>query len=129
MTEKNNTKLSIRDSLTEFLLYTAPNGDIEVEVFLYNENIWLPQKRIAELFGVNVPAISKHLNNIFTEQELVKEGTISILEIVQNESGRDVKRKVEFYNLDAIIAVGYRVNSKLATQFRIWATKILKFGF
>ena len=129
MTEKNNTKLSIRDSLTEFLLYTAPNGDIKVEVFLYNENIWLPQKRIAELFGVNVPAISKHLNNIFTEQELVKEGTISILEIVQNESGRDVKRKVEFYNLDAIIAVGYRVNSKLATQFRIWATKILKFGF
>jgi hypothetical protein len=126
MTETSNGKLSIRDELTEFLLYTAPNRDIKVEVFLYNENIWLPQKRIAELFGVFVPSISKHLNNIFAEEELVKEGTVSILEIVQNESGRDVRRKVEFYNLDAIIAVGYRVNSKLATQFRIWATNILK---
>ena len=81
---------------------------------------------MAELFNINVPAISKHLNNIYEEGELQKEATVSILEIVQEENGRKVKRKVEFYNLDAIIAVGYRVNSKRATQFRIWATKTLK---
>ena len=115
-----------KEQLTEFLLYTSPNGEIKVECFLYEENIWLTQKRMAELFDVNVPAISKHLNNIFEEKELQKKATISILETVQNESGRNVKRKVEFYNLDAIIAVGYRVNSKKATQFRIWATTILK---
>ncbi|MCK5595271.1 virulence RhuM family protein, partial [bacterium] len=112
--------------MAEFLLYTAPNGDIKVEVFLHNENIWLTQKKMAELFGVNIPAISKHLNNIFEEGELQKEATVSILEIVQDENGRSVKRNLEFYNLDTIIAVGYRVNSKRATQFRIWATKTLK---
>ena len=121
-----NDELKNNDKLTEFLLYKSPNGDIKVDVLLRNETIWLPQKKIAQLFDVNVPAISKHLNNIFESGELNKEATVSILEIVQNESGRNVKRKVEFFNLDAIIAVGYRVNSQRATQFRIWATQVLK---
>jgi len=99
---------------------------VRIEVFLHNENVWLTQKRMAELFGVGIPAISKHLNNIYNECELNKSLTISILETVQKEGNRDVKREVEYYNLDAIISVGYRVNSSRATQFRIWATKILK---
>ncbi|NOQ31851.1 MAG: cell filamentation protein Fic [Helicobacteraceae bacterium] len=93
---------------------------------MHNETVWLPQKRIAELFEVNVPAISKHLNNIYADGELERASTISILETVQKEGNRDVKRQVEFYNLDAILSVGYRVNSSKATQFRIWATKILR---
>jgi hypothetical protein len=119
-------ELAIKDEMTEFLLYTSPKGDIKVEVFLNKETIWLTQKRMAELFGVKVPAISKHLNNIYENGELLKEATVSILEIVQIEGKREVIRKVETYNLDAIIAVGYRVNSLKATQFRIWATKILR---
>jgi hypothetical protein len=119
-------QLTTRDELTEFLLYNTPNGDVKVEILLHNETIWLPQKRIAELFNVGVPAISKHLDNIYNDGELDKVATISILETVQNEGGRDVKRKVEYYNLDAILSVGYRVNSKQATQFRIWATTTLK---
>ena len=111
---------------TFFLLYKTSNGDVKVDVLLQNKTIWMPQKKIAELFDVNVPAVSKHLKNIFESGELKKTATVSILEIVQNESGRDVKRNTEFYNLDAIIAVGYRVNSNRATQFRIWATKILQ---
>jgi len=110
----------------EFLLYKTPNGDVKVDVLLQNETIWMPQKKMAELFDVKIPAISKHLKNIYESEELSKEATVSILEIVQNESGRDVKRNTEFYSLDAIIAVGYRVNSKRATQFRIWATAVLK---
>ncbi len=119
-------KLTLKDELTEFLLYTTPNNDIKIETYLHNESLWLPQKRMAELFNVNVPAISKHLNNIYEDGELEKESTVSIMEIVQKEGSRDVKREVEFYNLDAILSVGYRVNSSQATQFRIWATKILK---
>ena len=84
------------------------------------------QRRMAELFEVQVPAISKHLKNIFEERELEKELTVSIMETVQIENGREIRRKLEYYNLDAIIAVGYRVNSKLATQFRIWSTRVLK---
>ncbi|PHQ65416.1 MAG: cell filamentation protein Fic [Sulfurimonas sp.] len=120
------TKITINDELTEFLLYTTPNSDIKVEIYMHNETVWLPQKRIAELFDVNVPAISKHLNNIYEDGELEKESTISILETVQKEGSRDVKREVEYYSLDAILSVGYRVNSTKATQFRIWATKILR---
>lgn len=90
------------------------------------ETFWLTQKRMAELFGVEVPAVSKHLANIFESGELVQEATVSILEIVQKEGSRNVTRKMEFYNLDAIIAVGYRVNSRQETQFRIWATKTLR---
>ena len=119
-------ELTPKDKTAEFLLYRSPSGEIKVEVFLHNENIWLTQKRMADLFGVGIPAISKHLDNIYEEGELDKNSTISILETVQKEGNRDVKREVEYYNLDAIISVGYRVNSSRATQFRIWATKILK---
>jgi len=111
---------------SKIILYTTPEGDIKVDTILQNETIWLTQNAMAELFGVNVPAISKHLKNIFEEGELQKEATLSKMETVQNEGDRKVTRNKDFYNLDAIIAVGYRVNSKRATQFRIWATNILK---
>ncbi len=116
----------IADNQTNFLLYTGNNGKVNVEVFLKNETVWLTQKAMAKLFGVEIPATSKHLSNIFESGELQKEATLSILEKVQNEGNRQVKRKMEFYNLDAIISVGYRVNSYQATQFRIWATRTLK---
>jgi hypothetical protein len=120
---KINNSLSIKDQTTEFLLYTAPDGEIKIEVFLHNENLWLTQERMAELFGVQRPAITKHLKNIFSDGELEENSVSSILEHTANDGK---KYKTKFYNLDAIIAVGYRVNSKKATQFRIWATKILK---
>ena len=109
-----------------FLMYNTPQEDIKVNVVVKDETLWLTQKAMATLFDVQTPAINKHLKNIFEEGELQKEATISNMEIVQNEGERGVKRKVEFYNLDAIISVGYRVNSAKATQFRIWATKTLK---
>ena len=109
-----------------FLVYSTPEQDIKVNAVLKDESIWLTQKAMAELFGVNVPAISKHISNIFEEGELNPSSTVSILEIVQKEGIRNVKRSQEFYNLDAIISVGYRVNSAKATKFRIWATSILK---
>ena len=109
--------------LRNFFSNTVPGGQVKVEVFLHNETIWLPQKRIAELFGVGVPAISKHLSNIFESRELEENSVISILETTA-EDGKNYQTK--FYNLDAIISVGYRVNSSKATQFRIWATKLLK---
>lgn len=118
--------LTLRDQATEFLLYTTPNGMVKVEVLLSNESIWLPQKRMAELFGVGVAAISKHLENIYESGELQREATLSILETVQQEGARQVTRKLEYYNLDAVISVGYRVNSAQATQFRIWATALIK---
>lgn len=121
-----NNNLTIQDQTSEFLLYTAPNGDVKVEVLLSDETIWLTQKRISELFGVGVPAISKHLDNIYDSGELQREATLSILETVQQEGKREVKRKLEYYNLDAVISVGYRVNSAQATQFRIWATALIK---
>jgi hypothetical protein len=99
---------------------------VKIEVVFNDETFWLTQKRMAELFGVEVPAINKHLSNIYETGELNKTATISILETVQQEGNRKVKRNVEFYNLDAIIAVGYRINSHQATQFRIWATKTLR---
>jgi len=118
--------LSLHDQTTEFLLYTAPNGTVKVEVLLSKESIWLTQKRMAELFGVGVAAISKHLENIYDSGELQREATISVLETVQQEGVREVKRKLDYYNLDAVISVGYRVNSAQATQFRIWATALIK---
>lgn len=111
---------------SNIILYSNETEKVSINVTFLNETFWLPQKGIAELFGVEVPAINKHLGNIYESGELLKETTISILEIVQTEGSRTVTRKVEFYNLDAIIAVGYRVNSKQATQFRIWATQTLK---
>ena len=118
--------MTLHNQTTEFLLYTAPNGAIKVEVLLSNESIWLTQKRMAELFGVGVAAISKHLENIYQSGELHREATVSILETVQQEGARQVTRKLEYYNLDAVISVGYRVNSAQATQFRIWATQLIK---
>lgn len=109
-----------------YILYSSPEEDVKVTALVKDETIWLTQKAMAELFNVNVPGISKHLKNIYEEGELSESATISILETVQNENGRSVKRKVSFYNLDAIISVGYRVNSAKATKFRIWATGILK---
>ena len=114
------------DKELKFLLYSTPDEDVNVNVVVKDENLWLTQKAMAELFDVNVPAISKHLQNIYDENELNRVSTVSKMEIVQEEGGRAVKRVVDFYNLDAIIAVGYRVNSHRATQFRIWATNILK---
>ena len=111
---------------SNILLYETDEGKVNVDVILKDETIWLTQKSMSELFDVNVPAINKHLNNIYDEEELNKVSTISKMEIVRKEGNRNVKRELEFYNLDAIIAVGYRVNSKKATKFRIWATKILK---
>jgi len=111
---------------SNFIIYESEEGNVSVDVILKDETIWLTQKGMAKLFDVNIPAVNKHLNNIYEDKELVKDSTISIMEIVQKEGNRNVKRNIEFYNLDAIIAVGYRVNSKKATQFRIWATKVLK---
>ena len=108
------------------IFYTTPEGTIKIEVFYKGENFWLTQKAMAKLFGVEVPAISKHLSNIYETGELKEEATISILETVQKEGLRDVKRKVEYYQLEAVLAVGYRVNSEQAIQFRIWATNTLK---
>lgn len=107
----------------QFVLYTTPNGQVKLEVFIRDETLWLTQKLMAELFGVEVPAISKHLANIFESGELIENSVISILE---NTAADGKKYETKFYNLDAIIAVGYRVNSKRATQFRIWATQVLK---
>lgn len=110
----------------EIIIYTSEDGKISLDTKLENNTIWLTQKDMAELFGVKTPAINKHLNNIYQEGELSQDATISILEIVQKEGKRNVKRQTAFYNLDAIISVGYRVNSSRATKFRIWATNILK---
>jgi len=108
------------------ILYQTDEGKVKINVLFADENFWMTQKVMADLFDVQKAAISKHLKNIFESEELSKDLTVSIKETVQNEGGRDIKRNVEFYNLDAIIAVGYRVNSKKATQFRIWATQTLK---
>lgn len=110
----------------EIVLYQVEDANVCVNVIFKNETFWMTQKAMASLFDVNVPAISKHLSNIFSEEELIKESTVSKMEIVQMEGNRQVKREQEIYNLDAIIAVGYRVNSKKATRFRQWATKTLK---
>ena len=118
-----NNKLTIKDELTEFLLYTTKESDVKIEIFMHNETVWLPQKRMAELFGVQRPAITKHLKNIFDSGELEEDSVSSILEHTAEDSK---KYSTKFYNLDAILSVGYRVNSSQATQFRIWATKILK---
>ena len=110
----------------KIVLYKKPDWSSEISVKLDWDTIWLNQSQIADLFDVNIPAVNKHLNNIFNEWELQSSSTISKMEIVQAEWKRQVKRTVNFYNLDAIISVWYRVNSKNATAFRIWATTVLK---
>ncbi|MFN8258994.1 MAG: virulence RhuM family protein [Bacteroidales bacterium] len=119
-------KDGIKEGFTEILLYTTPGGKVKVEIYIKNETIWLTQAKIAELFGVDRSVITKHLKNIFKENELNKEATCAKITQVQIEGNREVNRNIEFYNLDAIISVGYRVNSKKATLFRIWATERLK---
>ncbi|MFH0818853.1 MAG: virulence RhuM family protein [Patescibacteria group bacterium] len=121
--KKNNQQIIPNNSFTDFLLYTTPNGKVRVEIFLKDENIWLTQDKIAILFGVQRPAITKHLKNIFESEELQENAVSSILELTADDGK---KYKTKFYNLDAIISVGYRVNSTQATHFRIWATERLK---
>ena len=111
--------------LTPFSLYPLPNGQGQVQALIEEDTLWLTQKAMATLFDVKTSAISKHLKNIFEEGELNAEATVSKMEIVQLEGERTIKRKVDFYNLDAIISVGYRINSLYATRFRQWATQIL----
>lgn len=111
----------------KYLIYNTPQANVKVDVVVKGETIWLTQKAMSSLFDVQIPAISKHLKNIFEEGELSENTTVSKMEIVVNRGFRgEVLEQIEFYNLDAIISVGYRVNSAKATQFRIWATQILK---
>lgn len=123
--DKNKNLPTIRIE-RELLIYNTPDGSVKVEVLLQDENLWLSQDRMAELFGTQRAAITKHLLNIYDEGELKKEVTSSKMEQVRKEGSREVTRNIEFYSLDAIIAVGYRVNSHRATMFRIWATERLK---
>lgn len=118
--------MSPKNIESQIIIYQTNNKNRKIDVLYRNETFWLTQKAMAELFNVQIPAINKHLSNIFTEGELSPSATISKMEIVQKEGERNVSRILDFYNLDAIIAVGYRVNSKEATQFRIWATSVLR---
>ena len=111
---------------SDIILYTTASGDVRIEVYFEGETFWLTQRRMADLFGVEVQTVNYHLKEIFKTGELPEESTIRKFRIVQMEGKREVSREVDFYNLDAIIAVGYRVNSYQATQFRIWATKTLR---
>jgi hypothetical protein len=119
-------KFEIRNSTAEFLIFQLQGQEDGVQVVYKDETIWATQKGIAALFDVGIPAINKHLSNIYAEGELVKEATISKMEIVQFEGTREIKRSIDMYNLDAIISVGYRVNSVRATQFRQWCTYVLR---
>ncbi len=116
-------ELTPKDETAEFLLYRSPEGNIRIEVFLHNENIWLTQKRMAELFGVDRTVVTKHLSNIFESGELDPASACAKIAHTAND-GKTYQTL--YYNLDAIISVGYKVNSQKATQFRVWATKILK---
>lgn len=111
---------------SDIIFYSSPGGDVKVEVIFKDETFWLTQKRMGELFGVESHTITYHLKEIFQSGELQQESTTRKIRVVQREGNRDVSRDVDFYNLDAIIAVGYRVNSFQATRFRIWATKTLR---
>jgi hypothetical protein len=121
----SDTKL-IRNSTAEFLIFTAQEGKNSIEARYENETIWLTQKLMGELFEVDVSTVNEHLKNIYKSEELDQSSTIGNFPIVQKEGNRDVKRTIAFYNLDAIISVGYRVNSVRATQFRQWATNVLR---
>jgi len=110
----------------EIILYATPDGTVRVEVLFEGETFWLTQKKMAELFGINLRTVNEHLKNIYATSELEELATIRKNRIVQIEGTRTVSREVDFFNLDAIIAVGYRVNSREATQFRIWATRVLR---
>ncbi|MDP8079945.1 virulence RhuM family protein [Phocoenobacter skyensis] len=122
---KNKT-LQIRNSTAEFLIFTSQSGKTSIEARYEEETIWLTQKLMAELFDVGVNTINYHLKEIYKSKEIEEERTIRKFRIVQREGKREVERLVDFYNLDAIISVGYRVNSIRATQFRQWATQVLR---
>ena len=126
MTPDMDNKKLVRNSTAEFLIFTAEGGEESIEVRYEEETIWLSQKMMALLFDVNVRTINEHLKNIFEGGELSHEATIRNFRIVQMEGNREVSRNIEYYSLDAIISVGYRVNSKRATQFRQWATQVLR---
>jgi len=123
MNKKNKIRKNLEDKI---VLYTNTNGDVELRADVDKGTMWATQAQLARIFDVNSQAVTKHLKNIYSEGELTKNSTCSKMEQVQLEGGRGIRRFVDFYNLDAIIAVGYRVNSKKATQFRIWATIILR---
>ena len=126
MSDQKKKHLQIRNSTAEFLIFTAQSGEESIEVRYEDETIWLTQKLMATLFDVKVPTISEHLANIYDQGEVSREATVRKFRTVQKEGSRDVTRSVDFYNLDAIISVGYRVNSVRATQFRQWATHVLR---
>ncbi len=121
MTKKKD--VTPKEGFNEILLYTTPNCNVKVEIYLQNETVWLTQQKIADLFGVQRPAINKHLKNIFETGELRE---ISVVSILEHTAADGKIYSTQFYNLDAIISVGYRVNSSQATAFRIWATERLK---
>jgi hypothetical protein len=114
------------DNNSQLIIYQSPAGDIKIDVRLEDETVWLTQKLMAELFQTSIPNINMHLKGIYKEGELEESATIKDFLIVQKEGGRDINRTQKFYNLDAIISVGYRIKSQVATQFRIWATQRLK---
>lgn len=122
----NGKKLQIRNSTAEFLIFTGQAGGQSIEARYEDETIWLSQKLMAALFAVDVRTINEHLKTIYEQGEVEQEATIRKFRIVQKEGNREVARNVDFYNLDAIISVGYRVNSVRATQFRQWATQVLR---
>jgi hypothetical protein len=119
-------QISSSDTQNKVILYTTADGKVTADVFFASDTFWLTQRTMAELFGVNIPSISRHLKNIYASQELSLEATVSKIETVQREGERHVTRVIEVYNLDAVIAVGYRINSVKATHFRIWATNTLR---
>jgi len=125
MTDKDK-KIQIRNSTAEFLIFTNQSKTSTIEVRYEDETIWLSQKLMAELFDVEVNTINYHLKEIYKSGEIQEERTIRKFRIVQTEGNREVNREIDFYNLDAIISVGYRVNSVRATQFRQWATQVVK---
>lgn len=122
---KKENKLQIRNSTAEFLIFTKQAGEDGIEVRVAEGTVWLTQKLMAVLFDVTVPTINEHLSNLYSQKEIGKEATIRKFRIVQKEGGREVARDVEFHNLDAIIAIGFRTNSARAIQFRQWATTVL----
>lgn len=111
---------------SDFFFYKDSNGEVKVEIYIFKETVWLSQDKIAQLFGVDRSVVTKHLKNVYKSVELLKEVTCAKIAQVQTEGTRQVTRQIEFYNLDAILSVGYRVNSIQATQFRIWANSVLK---
>jgi len=123
---KNDKRLTIRNSTAEFLTFTSQAGEDGIEVRVEDENVWLTQKLIAKLFGVEVNTINYHIKEIFNTGELQEAVTVRNFRIVQTEGGREVSRVIEHYNLQGIIAIGFRVNSERATHFRKWAGQVLK---